>query len=179
MKWFLLFNIILLNACSNLPANIQNPPSVDIHLRDVQENSSQYINQPVRWGGTVIEVQNEADESSMQILFYPLNYFGRPKLNQQASGRFMTVSKQFLDPAIYSEGTKITIAGTVQNTLVKQIGNKTIPLPVVTIENHHIWPEYRQADDWDYHYPHYFYGYRRSYYPYNYYRRGYRYNNCY
>lgn len=81
MKWFLFISILFLQACSNLPANIKNPPDVDIQLHQVLMNSSNFQNSPVRWGGTIIDVENEADKTNMQILFYPLNYYGRPILN--------------------------------------------------------------------------------------------------
>ncbi len=168
-----------MHACSTLPTNIKNPPIVDIQLNQVVKNSSQYLNQPVRWGGTVIDVENEPDKTTLQVLFYPLDYFGRPRINQPALGRFVSVSTQFLDPAIYSTGTELTIAGIVQKTIVKKIGQKEVPIPVITMTNHHIWPQYRQTEDWDYNYNYRYYGYRR--YPYNYYYRGgYRYYDyCY
>lgn len=179
MKWFFIFCMLFLQACSNLPANIQNPPTVDIQLHQVLKSSNQYQNQPVRWGGTVIDVENETDKTTLQILFYPLDYYGRPRINQKASGRFISISPHFLDPAIYSTGTQITIAGTIQNTVIKQIGKKPVSIPVIAINTAHIWPNYRQTDYWDYDYGYRYpyYGYRRSYYPYNYYRSRYRYYN--
>ena len=176
MKWFLFISILFLHACSNLPANIKNPPSVDIQLHQALKNSSSFQNYPVRWGGTIIDVENEANETKMQILFYPLNYYGRPKLNKPSSGRFITVSKQFLDPAIYANGTSITVVGTLQGTLEKQIGKKIITVPIVSINSFHIWPQYPQNYYSPYgYYPNY-YGYGYRYYPYSYYRGGYYYH---
>ena len=177
MKWLLFINILFLHACSNLPANIKNPPSVDIQFHQVLKNSSNFQNSPVRWGGTVIDVENEANETNLQILFYPLNYYGRPILNQPSSGRFITTSQQFLDPAIYANGTEITVVGNLQRTVEKQIGKKQVTIPVVEIEEHHIWPKYQPNYYRPYGYYPYYYGYR--YYPYSPYRGGYRYYNCY
>ena len=169
MKWLLFISILFLHACSNLPANIKNPPNVDIHLHQVLKNSSNFQNNPVRWGGTVIDVENETDKTNIQILFYALNYYGRPLLNQPSPGRFITVSKQFLDPEIYAKGTEITVVGKLQGTVEKQIGKKLVAVPIVTIEEHHIWPQYQTN----------YYRYRYRYYPYNSYRDRYRYYNCY
>jgi len=178
MKWFLLLSILLLQACSNLPDNIKNAPSVDIQPQQALSNSNDFTNYPVRWGGKIINVENKADETKIQILAYPLNYYGRPQLNQSPSGRFLSVSKQFLDPAIYTKDSEITIAGSLQGTLEKTIGEKTITVPIVTIDYHHIWPRQQQQNYYrEYNYNPY-YGYR-GYYPYNSYRGGYRYYNCY
>lgn len=169
MKWFLFISILFLHACSNLPANIKNPPNVDIQLHHVT-NSNNYQNYPVRWGGTIIDVENNANETKIQILFYPLNYYGRPKLNNPSSGRFLTISKQFLDPAIYAKGTEITVVGTLQGTLEKMIGKKIITEPIVAIDSHYVWPQYpknyyRSIDCYSnrYRYPYYRY---YPYYPY-------------
>ncbi|MFW5443876.1 MAG: Slp family lipoprotein [Methylococcaceae bacterium] len=183
MKWLLLISTLFLHACSNLPANIKNPPGIDIQLHQALTNNSNYLNYlnyPIRWGGTVIEVKNNADETTMQMLFYPLNYYGRPRLSQTPLGRFITVSKQFLDPAIYTKGTEITIAGSLQGVTEKKIGEKTIKMPVVSIDNYHIWPELQQNYYRGYYdYPYSYYGYRGGFYPYSYYRGGYGYYNCY
>jgi outer membrane lipoprotein len=180
MKWFLLISILFLHACSNLPANIKTPPAVDIQLHQTLTNAADYQNYPVRWGGTVIEVKNKTDETTMQILYYPLGYYGRPNLNQTSLGRFVTVSKQFLDPAIYTKGTEITIAGSFLSLVEKQIGEKPVKMPLIAIDTQHIWPKYRQNYYRGYYdYPYRYYGYRGRYYPYSYYRRGFSYYNCY
>ena len=177
MKWFLLISILFLQACSNLPANIKNAPNVDIQLHDVlSNNSNNYQNNPVRWGGKIIDVENKSDITKIQILTYPLNHYGRPQLNQPPSGRFISISNQFLDPEIYIKDTEITIAGSLQGTLEKKIGERKITMPVVAIDELHIWPQYQQNhySSYDY-YP--YYGYR--YYPYHSYRGRYRYYGCY
>jgi len=175
MKWFLLISILLLQACSNLPANIKNAPSVDIQPHHVLSNSNNVNNTPVRWGGKIIDVENKANETVIQILFYPLNYYGRPQLNQTSSGRFLSISKQFLDPAVFTKDAEITIAGTLQGSEEKMIGEKTITVPIVSINNHYIWPQNQQRYNNAYPY----YRYRRGIYPYNPYRGRYRYYNCY
>ncbi len=172
MKGFLFISIFFLQACSNLPANIKNAPSADVQLHQVLANSSNFQNNPVRWGGTIIEVANEPDETKMQVLLYPLNYYGRPVLSQPALGRFMTVSKLFLDPAIYSKGTEITITGSLQGTVEKVIGERSITVPVINMDGYHVWRAYQQSyynNGGFYHYdryPFFYAGYRRGgYYP--------------
>ncbi len=177
MKRFLLISILFLNACSNLPHQIQNPPDRDIHLHQVLENNSKFNNQAVRWGGTVIDVQNQEDTTKMQIVYYPLSFFGRPMVNDSAKGRFISTSKMFLDPAIFTKGTEITISGTLQGTDEKLIGNKLVSLPVVAIDNHFIWPQnhynsYNQNLRYEYRY-------RNHFQPYGFYRRRYSFYGCY
>ncbi len=183
MKSLLFISIFFLQACSNLPANIKNAPSADVQLQQVLANSSNFQNNPVRWGGTIIEVVNEPDETKMQILLYPLNYYGRPVLSRTAMGRFIAVSKLFLDPAIYPKGTEITIAGSLQGTIKKKVGEKAVIIPVVAIDEYHVWPAYQRSyyyNDSYYGYPNYYSGYRYGrYYPTFYFNGRYRNYGCY
>lgn len=179
MKWFLIINFLFLHACSNLPANIKNPPKANIQLQQVLNNRETYQKTPVRWGGTIIEVNNKTDSTTMEIQSYPLDYYGRPKINQPAQGRFITVSKLFLDPDIYKNGSEITVAGTIQGQEEKQIGKKAITLPVIAIDSHHKWPiRYNYYDPYDYS-SRYYGNYYGSYSPYIGYRSRYRFFGCY
>lgn len=172
MKLFLFISILFLHACSNLPTTIQYPPKGNLQLQQVLRDNSDYQNSLVRWGGTIIDVENKADSTKMQVLYYPLNYYGRPIINKTANGRFITESKLFLDPAIFTKGTQITVSGTLQGFQKKQIGEKSITLPIVVMDSHYIWPEYQQNYYADYGYSYHNYGYRYGrYYPYSFYNR--------
>lgn len=183
MKGLIFISIFFLQACSNLPANIKNAPKADVQLHQVLANSDNFKNNPVRWGGTIIDVDNEPDTTKMQILLYPLNFYGRPILSRTALGRFIAVSKQFLDPAIYTKGTEITVAGSLQGTMQKKVGEKSVTVPVVAIDEQHIWPAYSRSyynNDSYYGYPNYYSGYRYGrFYPSFSYSGRYRYYGCY
>ena len=129
----------------------------------------------MRWGGRIIDVENKTDKTNIQILIYPLNFFGRPQLNQTPLGRFVTVSKQFLDPAVYTKDTAITVSGSLQGTVEKMIGEKKITMPLVATDVYHVWRQYHYRP-YNY-FPHY--GYRHRFYPYYSCRGRYRYYNCY
>jgi hypothetical protein len=111
MNWLLLTLSILLSACSSLPVALQKAPAVDVQLTDVIKNISSYRNMPVRWGGTVIEVENEEHLTNIQLLYFPLNGDGSLRLNAPNQGRFAIQSPEFLDPALYVKGSEITVAG--------------------------------------------------------------------
>lgn len=172
MKGFLLISLFLIQGCSNLPINIKDAPKNDIQPHQINKDNQLYKNMPVRWGGTVIDVENEAESTRVQILLYPLGYFGRPDLTQSALGRFVTVSKQFLDPAIYAKGVEVTVAGNVLGVVEKKVGKTVVSIPLVAMDGHHIWP--KKQDNY-YRYDTYNYNYRDRYYPYRFYRRGSRY----
>jgi outer membrane lipoprotein len=145
MKWFLLIYTVFLCACSNLPENIKNPPVSDIQLHQVLSNKAKYDNKPVRWGGTITHIVKAADDMTLQIQFYPLSRHGYPEMYIPSFGHFIVTSNHFNDSDMVSEGTVITVAGSLQGVVEQQIDDKIIQLPIVKMDNHHIWKRSHQV----------------------------------
>ena len=137
------FAFMLISACSGLPPKIENAPWEDIDYSQAHENPERFTGLPIRWGGTIIDVTNEEEYSEIQILYYPLNVYGRPSLRHPNGGRFLIQSDKFLDPAIYLKGTEITIAGTFSGEIDRKVGNKTIKLLLISSVESHLWPVYK------------------------------------
>ena len=170
-RHFLSICILLLSACSNLPPAIEDPPLYDLSYSEATRNIAQYKEAPVRWGGVIIDVENEQNFSLVQVLCYPLNYYGRPQLSKSNAGRFVIKSPEFLDPAVYAQDTEITVAGTLKGDIERTVGNKTLRLPLISSRIMHLWPAYVPVNyygyggygGFGYGYP--YYGYY-GYYPY-------------
>lgn len=143
---FLIQVILLIGACSNIPETIRYAPEADIRLSDVQKNFSAYQGGRVRWGGTLLEVENTETSTTLQILAYPLRYNGRPNISSIAQGRFIAQTTQFLDPEIYTKDTEITVTGKLTGQAERQIDAKTIKLPVVDSSQLYLWPKYRRRN---------------------------------
>jgi outer membrane lipoprotein len=160
MKWFIASLILLLSGCSGLPTVMRDTSYSNTRLSAVKMDISAYQNMSFRWGGTVINVINKKDSSQIQVLYYPISRYGRPLTDRKTEGRFVITSPQFLDPAIFKEGTAITVTGVLSGEIKQQVGEKTLTLPLLTIDNIHIWTDYSQTDDGFY--PrHYYYPYYR------------------
>ncbi|MGH8476752.1 MAG: Slp family lipoprotein [Methylococcales bacterium] len=172
--YILLLFLLLLNGCMKLPPEIRNEPTAELSYSQVRNNPNSYPNTPVRWGGVIIDVENEQTYSLVQVVYYPLNYYGRPQLYKRGEGRFAVKSPEFLDPAVYDKHSEITIAGTLSGDIERMVGKKTIRIPLISSSVIHLWP-----DDHSYNYPGYGgfgYGYPFYGYPYfngPYYRGGY------
>ncbi len=149
MKRYLLTICLLLNACSNLPTAIKNPPLYDISYTQAIQNIANYKNAPVRWGGIIIDVENEQNFSLVQVLYYPLNSNGRPQTDKPNEGRFVFKSPEFLDPAVYTKNMEITIAGTLIGDLERTIGKKVMRLPLISATTIYRWPVYVYDNDYD------------------------------
>ena len=154
-------SILLLSACSNLPPAIEDAPLYDISYSQATRNIAQYKAAPVRWGGVVIDVENEQNYSLVQVLYYPLKSYGRPQLDKVNEGRFLIKSPQFLDPAVYTKDTEITVAGILKGDVERKVGNKTLRLPLISSTLIYLWPVYVPGN-----YYGYGYGYGYPYYGY-------------
>lgn len=161
MKRYLLLTCLLLGACSSLPPAIKNPPLYDISYAQAIQQIANYKDAPVRWGGVIIDVENEQNFSLVQVLYYPLGSNARPQTDQPNEGRFLIKSPEFLDPAIYTGNTKVTVAGILTGDVERAIGNKVLRLPLVAATTIHLWPDYVYDDYYDY-YGGFGYGYGYS-----------------
>jgi len=165
--------LFLIGACTSMPPEIRNFSAVDIPYQPVSQNAETYKDAPVRWGGTVIEVENETDFSLMQVLFHPLDRSGYPETRKPGEGRFAVEINEFLDPAIYTKGVEVTVIGTVKGNIERTIGNKTIHIPLITAKTIHLWPQAYREDNlyrygpypgyYGYGYPFFYNGYYRPY----------------
>lgn len=167
MNKYLPVIFLLLFGCSTLPPAIEDPPAYDLSYGEATINIAKFKNAPVRWGGTIIEVENEPNFSAIQVLAYPLKSSARPGLDEASMGRFVIKSPGFLDPAVYTKNKPLTVAGTLQGSTERTIGNKTLQLPLITANYIQLWEE---TDYYPY-YPYYGgwgygFGYGSGFYPY-------------
>lgn len=115
---------MLLSACVGLPSAVRNVPVADITYPQASRDLNQYKDTSVRWGGVIIDVDNEENFTLVQVLSYPLNYYGRPQLSKSAEGRFVIKSSEFLDPAVYAKDREITVAGKLEGNIQRMIGKR-------------------------------------------------------
>lgn len=167
MKRYLLTVCLLLSACSSVPVAIQNPPLYDLSYVEAIQKISNYKDAPVRWGGVIVDVENEQNFTLVQVLYYPLDSDGEPRTDKSSAGRFVFKTQQFLDPAIYTKNADITVAGTLTGDIERTIGKKVMRLPLISATTIYLWPVY-EYDSYYYDGFGYGYGYNPYYggYPY-------------
>jgi len=154
--------LLTLSACaSQVPVLIKLPPNPDPEFLQVKDNIDSFQNQYVRWGGKIISVKNKEDSTWIEILASPLNHYGRPGSNADYEGRFIARINGFLDPELYSKDRYFTVFGTIDTEFIKRIDEHPYSYPLVSVNEHYLWPEYHTARN-QYYYP-YYHGY---YYPY-------------
>lgn len=167
MKTLLLvLSLFLLAGCtSHIPVNIRQAPSPDLALATVASAVDDFKNQPVRWGGSILTVNNKAAQTEVEVLALPLDSSGKPVAGDQIQGRFLATLSGFYDPALFAQGRYLTLYGLLTGGESRVIGEKSYVYPVIAVQNHLLWPretEYASGSACGY-------GYYR---PYGYYRSG-------
>ncbi len=110
-------------------------PSVEA----VRTQPELHQNRTVRWGGTVVAVENREDSTWVEVIERPLTRGGQPRASSQSRGRFMAVVPGFLDPVDYGAGKAITVTGAVDGSDTRNIGGASYDYPRVVVSEHRLW----------------------------------------
>jgi outer membrane lipoprotein len=120
--------------------------------------------QIVVWGGEVLNAVRDNEKTTVEVLELPLNKDHIPLESRASSrGRFLAVDSrgEIIDPAIFKEGSKITVIGEILGLRTETLDKAAYDFPVIAIRDMTIWDEHTTST-----YP--FAGYS-NYYGYGYY----------
>jgi outer membrane lipoprotein len=154
---------LLCAACASqppLPIRVElpaNPTFLQVH-----NNTSKYINQPVRWGGTIHSIKNLKNKTELEIIYKPLDSSAYPDYYAKSPGRFLAIVDGFLDPSDFEADRQITVVGTVQGETTRPIGEFDYRYPVIHVKSYYLWTERTipaRAYPYYYDYPYYPYWY--------------------
>jgi len=99
----------------------------------VQLQPETHKGETVMWGGRIIETVNKNGSTELLVLQLGLTDQGFPVDNDQSQGRFLIRSAGFMDPAVYPEGTLITVVGRMEGSDPGLIGEMPYTYPVITM----------------------------------------------
>ncbi len=140
---------------------------------DVAANPDAARGRHVAFGGEILNATPRAQDTEIEVLQRSLLFDDSPDPSSPSGGRFLIRRAGFLDPAVYAKGRLVTVAGPVEGSENRPIGDTTYRYPVVQADFLYLWPVYQLASvpppyyyfpyPWYPPYPFYF---RYRYYPY-------------
>lgn len=165
------FTSLFLGGCSStIPELIKRAPKDDIRIDEVQQKQDAFLGSTVRWGGSILGVENLSDKTQVEVLGRKLSNNGKPETDGRSQGRFKISLTGFIEPEEFPKDRLITVYGKLAEVAEGQVGSYAYRYPIVEPETYYLWPKarpYRYQDPYDpFYYPWYPYWYR---YPYPYY----------
>lgn len=110
-----------------------------VSFSEILRSPEQYRGKVVRLGGVILNTVNEEKGSTLEILEQPLSWRGRPKVGDVPGGRFLVVSNQFLDKAIYQPDREVTVVGEITGSRTGQVGEAKYNYPVLILQDIRLW----------------------------------------
>lgn len=137
----LLLAAALLSGCATrAPDVIRHAPVKEISVQQARSEPQRHLGQPVRWGGSIMGVENRRDASWVEVLTRPLDSGGYPDREAAAGERFLVRIDGFVDPAEYAAERLFTVVGQLAENRVQLIGEFPYQYAVVHAQAHHLWP---------------------------------------
>jgi len=107
---FVIIGVLAAGCAAQAPSFVREPLPDNPALTRVSADTAAHAGRKVRWGGSVEQLENQAQETWLEIVERPLDDNGRPRESDQSGGRFIAKVAGFLDPVIYTRGRDITRA---------------------------------------------------------------------
>jgi outer membrane lipoprotein len=107
----------------------------------LQEKPDDHVGEVVLFAGKIIETNVGPEYSEITVLQLPLGGGDRPRIGDQSKGRFLIRSRELLDPAVYTEGTAITVVGKLVGSEVRKVGEYEYDYPVLEPIEIKLWPK--------------------------------------
>ena len=131
---------LAVGCATQAPPFLRDPlPDVPA-LGSVRAEPTAYVGRKVRWGGSIEQLDNQAQETWLEIVERPLDSNGRPRESDHSGGRFIAKVTGFLDPVIYTSGRDISVSGSVDGEISRKIGEFDYRYIVVKVDASHLWP---------------------------------------
>jgi outer membrane lipoprotein len=127
----LLLAVALTSCAAGISKQVRNQVTYFGPFADVQQAPQKYAGETMLWGGKVIETRVKNNTTEIVVLQLALDRWDRPQGDDQSQGRFIVRSAQFLDPALYPPGILITVAGHLQGSERRSIGEMPYAYPVI------------------------------------------------
>lgn len=140
-KMLIIAAVLLLAAgCGPvISENVLKTVDRDIEFRSVVADPARYNGKSVVFGGTILNIENLEGITVMEVVQEGLNSQLKPVERGESAGRFLVKFDRFMDPAIFSAGKRITVAGVVTGTETRPLGKGNYRYPVLEPKEHYLW----------------------------------------
>ncbi len=116
-------------------------------------------------GGTIVQTVPKPGGTELEVVEKELDYWDAPRLTDRSEGRFLVTADRFLDPAVFSPGRDVTVAGEVLEPQTRRLGEIDYRYPVIRAEEMRLWRNGPPTYPYPYGGPYDAWWWRSPYYP--------------
>jgi outer membrane lipoprotein len=132
--------ILLAVGCAQpFPSDLLAKVEKNVSYQEFQDEPEKYDGKLLMFGGEIIETKTLEDGAWIIVLQKPLDGGGQPNWTAESGGRFLIMTKSYLDIGAFRRGRSITVIGEVD-------GSKALPLrgtdywyPLLVAKQLHLW----------------------------------------
>lgn len=161
---------LALSGCASVfPGQMLQGVDRSLTVGVLRSDPDRYRDARVVLAGEIIDTRSRAGGTEIEVLSRPLGDGDAPRRTDQTEGRFIMVAPDFLDPAVYARGRRVSMVGTVVGGEERPLGGQPYRYVVTRPDQIYLWP---LPSPYGYPYPYpyagypYPYSFGRPYWPY-------------
>ena len=138
----LLLLAVLVGGCATaFPESVMRTVDTRITADELARQPAAVKGARVILGGEILVVQPRPGRTEIELLTRRLRGDDSPERSDRSPGRALLHTAEFLDPAVYAPGRRITVVGQVAGVEDRKIGEVPYRYPVITVERIRLWPQ--------------------------------------
>ncbi|NCP64423.1 MAG: Slp/YeaY family lipoprotein [Paraglaciecola sp.] len=146
-KFAVIILTMLAVGCSTIPDKIEVPEGTALVSYETAASQADTVKgQTARWGGVIAKVENKAESTLLEVVYYPLRSYGRPVSADESIGRFRVYVQGFMDPMVYKVGRSMTFTGEFVGIEEGLVGEHKYMFPTLQSSAYYLWKEVSEVD---------------------------------
>ncbi len=155
--------LLVLTGCASYPEPVRIADNVALTSYETATQQNIDIG-TARWSGVIANITNQANQTRLEVVYFPSGSNGRPAVSDQTKGRFVAYIRGFLDPMVYQRGKSVTVLGELTRAEVGKVDEYEYRYPVIKDARVYLWPKLEERieviDTWPMMRPYpYYWGY--------------------
>ncbi|WP_435945359.1 Slp family lipoprotein [Dryocola sp. BD586] len=136
---------LFLSGCVTVPDAIKGTSATpQQNLVQVMSAPELYVGQEARFGGRVVNIDNQAGKTRLEIATVSLDEGARPRLGEPSKGRIYADVNGFLDPVDF-RGQLVTVVGPVKGTIEGKVGETPYKFMLMQANGYKRWNVVQQV----------------------------------
>lgn len=142
MRWLGLALAVLVGGCASaFPGEVMRTVDSRISADDLRRDPDAFRGARVIVGGDILSTLPKPGETEIELLARRLRDDDSPERSDRSPGRLLLRSADFLDPAVYAAGRRISVIGTVSGVEERKVGELPYRYPVIAVERIRLWAQ--------------------------------------